>query len=205
MATEQYRNRNLGVRRVRVCDLKIHPKNWRLHPEYQRSSLVSLLSLVGFVGTLLARELPDGSLELIDGHLRQDVLGDQEVEVTVTDLTDEEADIVLSTHDQITSLAGVDHKKLGDLLGPLATAGVPLAEMGWPEYKLDQVLPTAPAWVPGNAPLSPVPGVTPAEVEKAEAALQQRMAADADTVDVHCPHCRCTFAVRTADLLPPAG
>ena len=44
---------------------------------------------------LLARELEDGSLELVDGHLRADTTPDQEVPVLVLDVTEAEADKLL--------------------------------------------------------------------------------------------------------------
>ncbi|HUY88912.1 MAG TPA: hypothetical protein VMV10_09275, partial [Pirellulales bacterium] len=69
------RNRNLAVRRVKASSLAPHPRNWRTHPPGQRRALESLLEEVGFVGTLVACELPDGRLQLIDGHLRRETLG----------------------------------------------------------------------------------------------------------------------------------
>ena len=41
--------------------------------------------------SVTAREIPDG-LQLIDGHLRQELMGDAEVPVLVVDVTEEEAD-----------------------------------------------------------------------------------------------------------------
>jgi hypothetical protein len=41
--------------------------------------------LLGFARSLLAYELPDGRLKLIDGHLRRDIDPDMEVEVEVLD------------------------------------------------------------------------------------------------------------------------
>jgi hypothetical protein len=40
----------------------------------------------------LARELPDGRLQLIDGHLRAATMPDEEVPVIILDLNEEEAD-----------------------------------------------------------------------------------------------------------------
>lgn len=110
------RNRNLGVRRVKASELVPHPRNWRLHPRHQRDALRAILDEVGFVGTLLAYELPDGRLQLIDGHLRGDTLADNEVDVCVVDLTPAEADKVLATHDPLTALAEADQAQLDELL-----------------------------------------------------------------------------------------
>jgi len=58
------------LRRVRARDLLPNPKNWRIHPRAQADALRGLLAEVGYADALLVRELPDGQLMLIDGHLR---------------------------------------------------------------------------------------------------------------------------------------
>ena len=63
------RDRVKELRRVPASQLRPSPKNWRTHPKEQADALRGLLAEVGFAGAALARELPDGSLELIDGHL----------------------------------------------------------------------------------------------------------------------------------------
>lgn len=57
------RNRVREVRNVRASDLRANPRNWRLHPDEQRSALSAMLDEIGFVGTLIARETADGTLE----------------------------------------------------------------------------------------------------------------------------------------------
>ena len=89
------RNRIKDHRRVRAGDLVPHEWNFRTHPELQRSALLALYSQVGFARSLLAYELPDGRLKLIDGHLRRDIDPDMEVEVEVLDVTEEEAQALL--------------------------------------------------------------------------------------------------------------
>src|SRR5437879_5041884 len=66
------RDRIKELRRVRARDLVPNPKNWRVHPKVQRRALRALLTEVGYADALIARELPDGRLQLIDGHLRAD-------------------------------------------------------------------------------------------------------------------------------------
>src|SRR5271166_4117127 len=78
--SETIRNRIKGHRRVRAGELVPHELNWRLHPEGQRKALQALYGTVGFARSLLAYELPDGRLKLIDGHLRRDMDPDMEVE-----------------------------------------------------------------------------------------------------------------------------
>lgn len=110
------------MKKVPARELLANPKNWRVHPTAQRSALNEVLEQVGFADALLARETKDG-LELIDGHLRQDVAGDQEVPVLVLDLTDDEADVVLATHDPIAAMAKAQSSRLDELLAGLKIEG----------------------------------------------------------------------------------
>lgn len=123
------RNRNLGVRRVRACDLVPHPLNWRQHPKAQQDALRAVLEEVGFVGTLLASELPDGRLGLIDGHLRTETLPNEEVDVMVVDLSPEEAAKVLATHDPLAAMAEANAEALDKLLREVQTGDEALAAM----------------------------------------------------------------------------
>jgi hypothetical protein len=79
------RNRIKGHRRVRAGDLVPHEWNFRTHPEGQQAALRAIYDEVGFARSLLAYELPDGRLKLIDGHLRRDLDPDLEVDVEVLD------------------------------------------------------------------------------------------------------------------------
>ena len=81
-----------------------HPRNWRRHPEAQSAAMRGVLAEIGFADAVIARETPDG-LMLIDGHLRRDVMGDQEVPVLVVDVTAEEADKMLLTLDPLAMMA----------------------------------------------------------------------------------------------------
>ena len=71
------RDRIVELRRVPASCLLANPKNWRRHPLSQQNALRGVLAEIGFADALLARETPEG-LMLVDGHLRQDVMGDQE-------------------------------------------------------------------------------------------------------------------------------
>ena len=62
------RDRIKELRRIRAGDLHASPKNWRTHPREQVAALQGALREIGYADALLARELPDGSLELIDGQ-----------------------------------------------------------------------------------------------------------------------------------------
>src|SRR5882724_7409269 len=103
--TEPIRHRINDHRRVRAGDLVPHEWNFRDHPPAQRAALEALYHEVGFARSLLAYELPDGRLKLIDGHLRRDLDPNMEVDVEILDVTDEEARQLLLTIDPLASLA----------------------------------------------------------------------------------------------------
>src|SRR5215470_14688883 len=65
--THSIRNRIKSHRRVRAGDLIPHEWNFRLHPELQKAALQALYQEIGFARSLLAYELPDGRLKLLDG------------------------------------------------------------------------------------------------------------------------------------------
>jgi len=115
------RDRIVGLRRVRASDVKPHPRNWRKHPKAQRKALEGILSEIGYADALLARELPDGSLQLVDGHLRAETTPDQEVPVLVLDVTEEEANKLLVSLDPLAAMAGADSENLESLLAEVRT------------------------------------------------------------------------------------
>lgn len=115
------RNRVVELRRVRAIELRPNPRNWRLHPETQRSALRGLLDEVGYASALLARELEDGRLELIDGHLRAETTPDEVVPVLVLDVSEQEADKLLATIDPLASMATADDAALAALLSRVET------------------------------------------------------------------------------------
>ncbi len=102
------RDRITGLRRVRAGDLVANPRNWRTHPKAQGDALRGLLEEIGWADALIARELDDGRLELIDGHLRKEIDADAQVPVLVLDVDQAEADKVLATLDPLASLAGAN-------------------------------------------------------------------------------------------------
>ncbi len=132
------RDRVKELRRVPAGELKAHPKNWRTHSRFQQEVLKSIFKEVGFVGALVARELPDGSLQLLDGHLRAETRPTDELPVLIVDLNEQEAEKVLLTHDPIASLAGIDEDRLSDLLDRVETDSQAVDEM---LLKLERVLP----------------------------------------------------------------
>lgn len=123
------RNRVKSLRMVPASDLRPNPKNWRTHPKAQQDALCGVLAEVGLADACLARELPDGSLMLIDGHLRAETLGDGEVPVLVLDVTEAEADKLLLLLDPLAGLAGTNATALSELLCGVATGEQVLAEL----------------------------------------------------------------------------
>jgi len=115
------RDRIRELRRVPASDLRPNPKNWRTHPEAQANALKGLLAEVGIADAVLARELPDGSLMLLDGHLRAETLGEEMVPVLVLDVDEAEGDKVLATLDPLAAMAEADAAKLDAILREVDT------------------------------------------------------------------------------------
>ena len=117
----QIRDRIKSFRRVKASKLIPHPQNWRRHPEAQTTALQGVLQSVGFVGASIVRELPDGRLQIIDGHLRANLAGDEKIPCLIVDLTEEEAKLILATFDPIGAEAETDEKLLAMLLAEVET------------------------------------------------------------------------------------
>jgi len=127
--TTTIRDRIKELRRVRARDLLPHPKNWRVHTDAQAAALRGLLGEIGYADALLARELPDGSLTLIDGHLRAETTPDSLVPVLVLDVNEEEADKLLLTLDPLAGMALADAARLQALLASVQTNSPAVGEM----------------------------------------------------------------------------
>lgn len=125
----QIRDRIKDLRRVRAGDLRPHPKNWRTHPQSQQNALRGILAEVGFVDALMVREIPDGSLQIVDGHLRAETTPDVEVPCLVVDLNDEEAAKVLATFDPLAAMAESNAQQLDSLLRDFQTTSEDLSAM----------------------------------------------------------------------------
>ena len=123
------RNRVKSLRIVPASDLRPNPKNWRTHPKAQADALRGVLSEIGLADACLARELPDGSLMLIDGHLRAETLGDGDVPVLILDVNEAEADKILATLDPLAAMAESDAAKLDALLRNVDTGSEALQQM----------------------------------------------------------------------------
>jgi hypothetical protein len=106
------------------------------------------LAQVGYAGALLARELPDGSLELIDGHLRAETTPDMDVPILVLDVDEAEAKLILATHDPLAGMAGIAADALESLLAEVDCDNPALQAM-WAGLSNAEEL------VPGEEPSEP--------------------------------------------------
>ena len=109
------RDRIIDLRRVPASELIPNPLNWRRHPQSQQNALRGVLDEIGFSDAVIARETPDG-LELIDGHLSADVMGDVPIPVLVVDLNDAESLQLLLTLDPLAMMAEKDDNTVAMLL-----------------------------------------------------------------------------------------
>lgn len=123
------RDRIKSLRRVKASDLLPHPKNWRVHPERQQNAMRGVLAEIGIADAVIARELPSGELQLIDGHLRTDLLPDTKIPVLVVDLDASEAEKLMVLHDPLAAMAETDDELLSALLDDLQTESDALADL----------------------------------------------------------------------------
>lgn len=123
------RDRIKELRRVKASELIPNPKNWRTHPVAQQDALKGILAEVGFAGAVLARELDDGTLMLIDGHMRAEATTDQEIPVLILDVDEAESDKLLATFDPIAAMAESDPHALDALLRNVDTGSEALQKM----------------------------------------------------------------------------
>ena len=125
----QIRDRIREFRRVPASTLLSNPKNWRRHPKAQAEALRDLLAEVGYADALLVRELPDGQLMLIDGHLRKETTPDAVVPALVLDVTEEEADKILLTLDPLAAMAEPDSDRIKTLIESVGTNSAAVEEL----------------------------------------------------------------------------
>jgi len=109
------RNRVKELRWVTASELIPHPKNWREHPKAQRDAMKGVLEEIGFADAVIARETPEG-LQLIDGHLRQEISDSQQIPVLIVDVNEKEAEKMLVTLDPLAMMANANQDNLLGLL-----------------------------------------------------------------------------------------
>jgi hypothetical protein len=164
------RDRIKELRRVLASELRPSPFNWRTHPKAQLDALRGVLAEVGYAGAALARELADGSLELIDGHARAEVSGDSPVPVLVLDVTEDEAKKILATFDPLGAMAEADAGKLDALLRDVSSGSEAVQQM--------------------LSKLAEDAGVIPPDFQPASVEEQGRLD---EKAKCKCPECGCEF------------
>jgi hypothetical protein len=110
------RDRVIRFDRVRAGDILPDPRNPKTHPQEQLDAISHQIGRLGFAGTGVVRQLPDGRLMFCDGHGRSEIDPDFKMPVVVTDLNEQEAGEFLYTYDALAQLAKPDMAKLNALL-----------------------------------------------------------------------------------------
>jgi hypothetical protein len=135
-ASTELRDRIVELRRVRAGDLQPNPENWRTHGDDQMEALSGILGEVGIADAVLAFPAdglgPDGDfskLMLFDGHARTERDAEQVWPVIVTDLTLDEARLMLATTDPLAAMAGAHEARLNELLANVSTESEALLAM----------------------------------------------------------------------------
>jgi len=123
------KNRVREYRVVKASELRPNPKNWRTHPKAQQDALRGVLAEIGMADAVLARELEDGSLMLVDGHLRAETAADADVPVLILDVSEAEADKLLATLDPLAAMADSDAAKLDALLREVNSSNEAVQEL----------------------------------------------------------------------------
>lgn len=170
------RDRIRELRRVKASDLRPNPCNWRVHPPAQQDALRGVLAEIGYADALLARELPDGTLMLIDGHLRAETTPDAIVPVLVLDVDEMEANKILLTHDPLAALATASDEHVRSLLAEVQTESQAVRRL------LDSLRQTAAEHI---APRHDIANVSPRDVpipESYQVVVECRNEADQQTV-----------------------
>lgn len=188
--TAKIKDRIKDFRRVPAESLKANPKNWRVHPPEQSMALASAFEQIGIADAVLARELPDGSLELVDGHLRAETAAGAEIPVLVLDVTEEEADTLLATLDPLAAMADQNASKLNGLLSQIQVEGDELRKM------LNSLAGDSGLFEVSLEPTSTAANVTIDEINKKQAELEGRFDGNVqDIVEITCPHCGGDFNI----------
>jgi DNA modification methylase len=125
----EIRDRIKELVRVRARDLVRHKKNYRRHPKAQADALRGLLAEIGYANAVLVRRLPNGSYQIIDGHLRAETTPDDIIPALVLDVTEDEADKLLASLDPLAAMAESDAERLTDLLKSVQTESPAVTEL----------------------------------------------------------------------------
>jgi hypothetical protein len=129
MNTLKIRDRIVEIKEIPGNQIRPNPLNWRVHPPSQVGAMKGILAEIGSVDVLKVVPLPDGAYQLVDGHLRAEIMGDQPIRCAVLDLTEAESREVLATFDPLGALAERNQEMLDDLLEGLDSDSEALQEL----------------------------------------------------------------------------
>lgn len=107
---QTYRDRVVELVEVPASSLEMNHHNPSLHSDQQKIVMEEMLETNGFVGTIKGRRVGD-KIEILDGHLRAQLAGDEIVPVLILDLNDEEADMFMLTYDPVAAGAKISKSK----------------------------------------------------------------------------------------------
>jgi hypothetical protein len=131
MAVERWKNRIIERVDMRVGDLRDHEGNPWLHPARQQEQVEGLLNEIGKIDSIKAwrSERLNGVLATWDGHLRKALNPDEIWPVDITDLTDEEADLVIAVYNRTSHDAMIEGDLLDALLDGVAATDMAVLQM----------------------------------------------------------------------------
>jgi hypothetical protein len=110
------RDRVVEMKRIPSSELLPHPANPRHHPSEQKAVMKGILDQIGIADVLVVYKSAraNNRYVIIDGHMRAtDFQADWPC--AVTDLTDDEADLLIQAHDQVGQLALTDAQTIRQL------------------------------------------------------------------------------------------
>lgn len=127
----QARNRIVGHVELLPSEILDHPGQAWDHPVAQAKALTGILNEVGIVDEPLVykSERANGAWVTIDGHLRKSLDPNKAWPCTVLDVTDEEADYILATHDPVGQMKQTNAEMLDALLSTVTSANEAVQEM----------------------------------------------------------------------------
>lgn len=125
----EWRDRYVETITVRADEIAAHPRNPKVHGEFQKEALTGLLADVGKVDSLKAYRDASGKLICWDGHCRRDLNPAEMWRVDVFDLQEEEVLLLLASFDPVGWQAQQSAVKLNDLLRDVSTGQAAVMEM----------------------------------------------------------------------------
>ena len=126
---DKIRDRIVEIKKIKGRELRRNGRNWRIHPQAQKSGMQGILSDLGAADVLKAYMADDGVLTILDGHLRTNVAPDFEWTVIILDFDDAEALKFLLTYDTITGMAQADRMAMSSIMAQVESDNADLQEL----------------------------------------------------------------------------